>query len=79
MNCILQIAPIILPDTSIGVRYACISLPLQLLLRCIQGTGSVNKNKDVQEYIEVAIDAGFQHFDTAQVSCIAHSNTPYEI
>jgi len=31
------------------------------------GTGSVNKCKDVHEYIELALDTGFCHIDTAQV------------
>jgi len=31
------------------------------------GTGSVNKGKDIHEYIELALDTGFCHIDTAQV------------
>jgi len=30
------------------------------------GTGSVNKGKDVHEYIELALETGFSHIDTAQ-------------
>jgi len=30
------------------------------------GTGSVNKHKDIHEYIELALDTGFSHIDTAQ-------------
>ena len=35
------------------------------------GSGSVNKRKDVHQYIEQALEAGFSHLDTAQ--CIAIS------
>jgi len=31
------------------------------------GTGSVNKGKDIHEYIELALDTGFCHIDTAHV------------
>jgi len=31
------------------------------------GTGSVNKGKDIHQYIELALDTGFCHIDTAQV------------
>jgi len=31
------------------------------------GTGSVNKGKDIHESIELALDTGFSHIDTAQV------------
>ncbi|KAF8811551.1 Aldo/keto reductase [Phlegmacium glaucopus] len=30
------------------------------------GTGSVNKGRDIHEYIELALDAGFSHIDTAK-------------
>lgn len=30
------------------------------------GTGSVNKGNDIHEYIENALDQGFEHIDTAQ-------------
>jgi len=30
------------------------------------GTGSVHKFEDVHDYVELAIDTGFHHFDTAQ-------------
>ncbi|KAF8811550.1 2,5-diketo-D-gluconic acid reductase [Phlegmacium glaucopus] len=30
------------------------------------GTGSVNKGNDIHEYIELALDTGFSHIDTAQ-------------
>lgn len=30
------------------------------------GTGSVNKGKDIHEWVENALDQGFEHIDTAQ-------------
>lgn len=30
------------------------------------GTGSVNKGKDIHDYVENALEQGFEHIDTAQ-------------
>lgn len=34
------------------------------------GSGSVNKHRDIHEYIENALEQGFSHLDTAQCSCL---------